>query len=101
MVLGCLLIVGGIAETVRLVRSGDGGIYFWFPTLVGGGVLVIVGTLVASSRPTLGFLLTMIGCFVGIVPTMWTVIVPIMLVVLMVSRARQMSAAGSQANRSP
>ena len=99
--LGCLLIVAGIAETVRLVRSGDGGIWFWFPTLVGGGVLIIVGTLVASRRPTLGFLLTCLGCFVGIVPTMWTVLVPILLVVLLVSRARQLGAAGGPAKRSP
>ena len=84
-----------------LPRSGDGGIYFWFPTLVGGGVLIIVGTLVASGRPTLGFVLTMLGGFVAIVPTMWTVLVPILLVVLLVSRARQMSAAGGHAHRSP
>ena len=101
MALGCLLVVAGIAETVRLVRSGDGGIYFWFPTLVGGGVLIVVGTLVATGRPTLGFVLTMLGCFLGIVPTMWTVLVPILLVVLLVSRARQMSAAGGRAHRSP
>jgi len=36
--LGGLLVAAGIAETVRLVRSGDGGLVFWFGTLVGGGI---------------------------------------------------------------
>jgi hypothetical protein len=96
MVLGCLLIVAGVAETVRLVRSGDGGFFFWFPTLVGGGVLIVVGTLAGSRRPALGLALTGLGCLAGILPTMWTLLVPVLLVVLMVSRARQTAAATSR-----
>lgn len=34
--LGVLLVAAGVAETVRLTRSGDGGLVFWFGTLVGG-----------------------------------------------------------------
>ena len=54
--LGCLLIAGGVAETVRVVRSGDGGLLFWFGTLVGGGALSDVGTglagiVLATSAP--------------------------------------------------
>jgi len=87
--LGCLLIVDGIAETVRLVRSGDGGLFFWFPTLVGGGLLIVSGTLAGSRRPVLGLVLTCLGCIAGFLPTMWTLLVPVLLVVLVVSRARQ------------
>jgi hypothetical protein len=82
--LGCLLLVAGAAETVRVIRSGDGGLLFWFGTLVGGGVLVLVGTLLLSRRPRTGFMLTTVGCLAGLLPTMWTLIVPVMLVLLIV-----------------
>ena len=91
--LGCLLLAAGAAETVRVVRSGDGGLAFWFGTLVGGGVLVLVGTLLLPGRPRTGFILTAIGCVAGLLPTMWTLIVPVMLVVLIVvSGSRAMAA---------
>jgi hypothetical protein len=66
--LGGLLIAAGIAETVRLVQSGDGGFIFWFGTLVGGGILVLTGTLLLPRRPIPGCVLTTIGCLAGVVP---------------------------------
>jgi hypothetical protein len=88
-----LLVVAGIAETVRLVRTGDGGFWFWFPTLVGGGALVVAGTLLLSHSPTLGFALTTVGALAGILPTMWTLVVPALLVVLIIVSAKQAAAA--------
>ena len=89
---GCLLLAAGAAETVRVVRSGDGGLVFWFGTLVGGGVLVLAGTLLLPSRPRTGFILTTVGCLAGVLPTMWTLILPVMLVVLIfVSGSRAMA----------
>ncbi|MFJ2757266.1 hypothetical protein ACIO3S_16800 [Nocardioides sp. NPDC087217] len=82
--IGCLLLAAGAAETVRLVRSGDGGFVFWFGTLVGGGSFVLAGTLLLPHRPRAGFMLTAIGCVAGLLPTMWALIVPVMLVVLIV-----------------
>ena len=84
MTLGCLLVAAGVAETVRLVRSGDGGLWFWFPTLVGGGALVLAGTLLRPRRPVAGLHLTCAGCLLGVVPTAWTVVVPVLLVVLVI-----------------
>ena len=89
MSLGSLLVAAGIAETVRLLRTGDGGLWFWLPTLVGGGALIIVGTLVHSRRPGLGCVLTCAGCVLGILPTMWTLIVPVLLILLAVVCAQQ------------
>ena len=89
MSLGSLLVAAGIAETVRLLRTGDGGLWFWLPTLVGGGALVIAGTLVRSRRPGLGCVLTCSGCVLGILPTMWTLIVPVLLILLAVASAKQ------------
>ena len=92
--LGGLLVVAGIAETVRLTRSGDGGFAFWFGTLVGGGVLVLAGTLLRPRRPVPGFVVTTMGCVAGILPTAWTVLVPVLLVVLIVAAAKQTTDAG-------
>jgi hypothetical protein len=76
ILLGGLLVAAGIAETVRLVRSGDGGFAFWFGTLVGGGVLVLTGTLLLPRRSVTGCVLTTIGCVAGLMPTMSTVVAP-------------------------
>jgi hypothetical protein len=89
LILGTLLVAAGIAETVRVVRSGDGGLAFWFGTLVGGGILVLTGTLLAPRRPVPGCVLTTIGCLAGVLPTMWTLIVPVMLLALVIVSARQ------------
>ena len=91
--LGGLLVAAGIAETVRLVRSGDGGLAFWFGTLVGGGILVLTGTLLLPRKPIPGCVLTTIGCVAGVVATMWTLVVPVMLVALVIASAKQAEAA--------
>ena len=85
MAVGVLLLVLGVAETVRTVRSGDlSGLPFWFGTLVGGAACVLVGTLLADRRPGPAVALTTIGCLVAIPPTMWTVVVPVLLGTLVV-----------------
>lgn len=93
LIVGGLLVVAGIAETVRLVRTGDGGFWFWFPTLVGGGALVVAGALLLTRSPVLGCVLTTLGALAGILPTMWTLVVPVLLVVLVVVSAKQAAAA--------
>ncbi len=93
IVVGGLLIAFGAAETVRLVRSGDGGFVFWFGTLVGGGLLVLSGTLLLPRRPTTGCVLTVAGCVAGLLPTMWTVVVPFILIALAVAAVNQVETA--------
>ena len=92
ILLGVLLVAAGIAETVRLVRTGDGGFAFWFGTLVGGGVLILVGTLLLPRRPVVGCALTGLGCLAGLLPTMWTIVVPMLLVALAIAAARRAAA---------
>jgi hypothetical protein len=93
ILLGGLLVAAGVAETVRLLRSGDGGFAFWFGTLVGGGVLILVGTVLLPRKPAVGGSLTVIGCLAGLLPTMWTIVVPVLLVALAIAAAQRATAA--------
>ena len=99
ILLGGLLVAAGMAETVRLVRSGDGGFAFWFGTLVGGGVLVLTGTLLQPRKPVTGCVLTVIGCVAGLLPTMWTVVVPLLLVALAIATVKRAAAAADRETR--
>lgn len=97
IVLGCLLVGLGVAETVRAVTSGDGGIVFWFGTLVGGGTCVLAGTLLAERMPGPALGLTILGCVAGTLPTMWTLVVPLLLITLMLLRGWQFRATQPEA----
>ena len=92
ILLGGLLVAAGVAETVRVLRSGDGGFAFWFGTLVGGGVLILVGTVLLPRKPAVGGVLTVIGCLAGLLPTMWTIVVPVLLLALAIAAAQRATA---------
>lgn len=74
--LGVLYIVAGIAETTRAVVTGDGGVLFWFGSLVGGGALILVGQA-QRRRPERYLVLVTVGCLAGIIATAWTIVVPV------------------------
>lgn len=82
--MGCLLVALGVAETVRVLRSGDGGLAFWFGTLVGGGVLILGGVALTERRPSAGRTMVVVGALAGMLPTMWTLVVPALLITLLV-----------------
>jgi hypothetical protein len=84
LVLGMLYVAGGIAETFRVLSSGDGGLAFWFGTLVGGGTLVLLGELAFRERPRLSFGLIAAGCIAGLLPTLWTILVPLFALTVLV-----------------
>lgn len=84
--MGALLVAFGVAETVRVVTSGDGGLAFWFGGLVGGGGCVLAGTLLGQRARRPSLVLTVVGCLLGALTTAWTVVVPILLMVLVVLR---------------
>ena len=84
--MGCLLVALGVAETVRLLRSGDGGLCFWFGTLVGGGALILGGVALTDRKPTASRVLVVVGSLAGMLPTMWTLVIPALLATLIVLR---------------
>jgi hypothetical protein len=105
LVLGVIFIIAGMAETVRVIRSGDGGLPFWFGSLCGGGTLILVGTFALSRRVWLSFSLTAVGCLAVALATMWTIILPLsaaLLLVLALLRAIHVrEPASSHPNRRP
>jgi hypothetical protein len=83
--LSLLYIAAGIAETVRALSDGDGGLWFWFGTLVGGGVLMLAGLAVPTRRhPNVGRGLICVGAMMGVVATTWTVVVPLIAVAVVI-----------------
>ena len=86
--LGSLLLGLAVAETIRVLRSGDGGLAFWLGTLGGGGALILAGTLLADRMPRPALVMTVVGCVAGILPTMWTIVLPLLLITLAVLRLR-------------
>jgi len=82
--LALLYIAAGIAETVRAVTTGDGGLLFWLGTLVGGGTLVLAGMAVPSRHPNVGRTLVCVGAMMGVLATAWTIVVPLIAVTVVV-----------------
>jgi hypothetical protein len=82
------------------VVTGDGGIAFWFGSLVGGGALILVGRLALPGRPTLARRLVVLGCLAGVLATLWTLVVPLValtVIVLVVVEGRAEDAVGEVA----
>ena len=84
--MGVLLVLMGVAETVRVLRGDGGGLGFWFGTLVGGGSLILLGVALDDSRPGPARALVVVGAVAGMLPTMWTLVVPALLVTLVILR---------------
>jgi len=82
--LGLLYVGAGVAESVRAVTSGDGGLWFWFGSLVGGGALVLSGMAVSSRHPNVGRTLICVGSMMGVLATGWTLVVPLVAVAVVV-----------------
>lgn len=78
--LGVLYLVVGVGETVRAVSSDENVMWSWLGTIVGGGVLVLVGAAVTSRHPNVGRGLVCVGSLLGIPVTMRTIVVPILAV---------------------
>lgn len=81
LLLGGLYAVACVAETVAHL---DGGLAFWFGTLFVASVLVLAGTLRPTTNPFVSGCLVALGAALGMVPTAWTVVVPLLAIVVIV-----------------
>jgi hypothetical protein len=95
------LLVGlGLTEDADASRGDDPRVALLpIGVLVGGGLLVLAGTILEGVLPWPALVLTALGCGASIPAALWTVFVPLLLVGLFVLRAWQLpppAAAGSR-----
>lgn len=89
-------VVGGgffVLGLIELIMRLDAPLvlFFWLPTLWGGAALVLAGVFRAGSRTQLGVVLVVLGAALGGLASAWTVLMPILalvLVVLTIARGR-------------
>jgi len=89
-VLGIGFIVFGLVESGIALAGQDNIVFFWFPALCGGGVLILLGLFKVLDPGWASIGLVTVGAFAGALATIWTVIVPLLavaLVVLVVGRS--------------
>lgn len=86
--LGVVLIVLGVAEVIRDVRGGEGGYVFWFVSLCGGGALILWGTFRPPARDPIALGMVVAGCLMAILATMWTILLPVLLLTLITLSVR-------------
>ena len=55
-------------------------------------LMILVGTLLLPRKPLAGAIVTGLGCLAGLLPTMWTVVVPILLIALATAAADRAAA---------
>lgn len=83
--LGFTYVLLGVAETVRLIVTGDGGLLFWFGTLVGGGTLLLLGALPSQgARDSRRRAAVLVGAALGVPATVWTLVMPLVAVTVAV-----------------
>jgi hypothetical protein len=77
-VVGGLYLVFGVGELLAHVDHPV-SLAFWVPSLLGGGALVLYGVF---GRPRVSTRLVVIGALLGLVATAWTLVVPVLAIVL-------------------
>jgi hypothetical protein len=89
VLLGGLYLLAAAVETTRALVTGDGGLAFWFGTLTTAGLLVLLGTLHRDLRAPWRRISVVAGACLGMPATAWTLVVPILAVVLIVVELRR------------
>jgi lipid-A-disaccharide synthase-like uncharacterized protein len=79
-VVGGIYVVFGIGEVAAHIDE-PASLAFWVPSLLGGGTLVLYGVF---GREGVSTRLVVAGALLGIVATAWTLIVPVLSMVLVV-----------------
>ena len=81
LTLGVVYAVDCVVETVTHL---DDGLAFWFGTTFLAAVLVLLGSLRPTRNPFVSGGTVALGAAIGILPTAWTVLVPVLAVVVIV-----------------
>jgi hypothetical protein len=81
LTLGVVYAVDCVFETATHL---DDGLAFWFGTTFVAALLVLLGTLRPTRNPFVSGGTVALGAALGILPTAWTVLVPVLAVVVIV-----------------
>jgi hypothetical protein len=88
LVLGGIYLAFGVAEVATHRNDTALAIAFWGLSLLGGGALVIAGTLLLPTRRRPGLALLTIGTLLGTNATLWTLLLPIFAIYVVVQAYR-------------
>jgi hypothetical protein len=84
---GIVFIGLGVVEVAVRAFSSDPidteAVMYWFVALCGGGSLVLLGAFVIP-RPGWALAAVVIGCLMGMIATVWTVLLPVAALALVV-----------------
>jgi len=75
------LFILGIGELVARLDE-PAPLLFWLPTLWGGALLILSGGFLVKGNVRLSKVLVIAGCALGFVPSVWTLVMPALLVTL-------------------
>ncbi|CAN5271010.1 hypothetical protein BH24ACT7_BH24ACT7_10650 [soil metagenome] len=81
-VAGGLFILGAGELITRLGEPLP--LLFWLPTLWGGAALVFVGSFRVPRMRRLSWVLVIAGAMLGFVPSVWTIVMPALIITLVV-----------------
>ena len=85
---GGTFIVLGIVEVAVRVLSNEpvetDAVAFWFLSLCGGGMLVLIGSFMLTRPAWASVTLVTVGCLAGTLATMWTLVLPVLALTLVV-----------------
>jgi hypothetical protein len=92
LLLGSVFLLLGAYEVTTHRNDTAGAIAFWGLSLLGGGALVLGGTLLRPSRRAWGLALLTIGALAGTNATLWTMVVPLFAIATVVAAFRDRGA---------
>jgi hypothetical protein len=77
------LIILGIGEVLTRLNEPMPLLY-WLPTLWGGAALILIGGIVGTDSTRLSKTLVVAGCAIGFMPSVWTLVMPALLITLII-----------------
>lgn len=86
--LGCVYLVFGVIEVYTHRNDTAGALAYWGISLLGGGALVVFGSLMRATNRTQGLALLTVGVLIAMSATLWTLVIPIFALVTVVAAYR-------------
>jgi hypothetical protein len=84
---GIVFIALGVVEVAVRMLSSDPidteAVVYWFVALCGGGTLVLLGSFVIT-RPGWALAAVVLGCLMGMIATIWTLVLPVAALALVI-----------------